>query len=219
MELYLNMEKKTLIIQIPDKIIRNESSKMDSNTFAVYTYLKFLHFRNYNEDVIVIDHNKFKHKLYISDNRTLKKCLTTLHKQGYILEYIDKLPTKGTLTITFEPMELTDITFTQLPANILSRIDNIGTIGMRLLFYYESFINRMDDIAKQFAYPAIETTSKALGLNKETVIKYNELLIKNKLLKVTKHKLEYTGDYDNLDNPILFTKYNNHYHVRVDKLA
>ncbi|MEH7116183.1 hypothetical protein V7128_01990 [Neobacillus vireti] len=210
-------EKKHLIIQVPDCIVRNETSKMDANTFAAYTYLKFLHFRNYNDDILKIDHNKFKHKLYISDNRTLKKAFTTLHKQGYILEYINKLPTKGALTFTFEPMPLDDLTFTQLPVTIFNFMEHIGTVGLRLLFYYESFINRQDDPSKQFAFPAIETTSKSLGINKDTIIKYHDILIKHNLLKVTKHKIEHSGEYNEWDEPI-FTKYNNHYYVNLNKI-
>jgi hypothetical protein len=216
MECLFTMEKTKLFIQIPDNIIRNTTSKMDSNTFAVYTYLTFLHFRNYKEDAIKLDHNKFKHKLYITDNRTFKKALTTLHKQGLILEYINKLPTKGGLTLTFNPAPL-DNGFTQLPATIFNMMEHIGTVGLRMLFYYESFINRTDPIEKQIAYPAIETTAATLGINKDTVIKYNDILIKCKLLKVTKHKIEHTGEYNNLDEPI-FTKYNNHYNVNVGKI-
>lgn len=207
--------KKKLIIQIPDEIIKNQLFKLDANTFTVYTYLKFLHFRNYNKNEIEIDHNKFKHKLYIADNRTLKKCFSTLHKQQIILEYINKFPTKGSLNLTFNPVPFETKTFTQLPATIINKIEHIGVIGLRLLFYYESFINRKDEPSKQFAFPAIETISKHLGINKETIITYNEILKKNKLLKVKKHKLEWHGDYDNLDQP-LFTKYNNHYFVKLE---
>jgi hypothetical protein len=211
--------KKKLFIQIPDCIIRNETAKMDANTFAVYTYLSFLHFRNGKQDEIKnFDHNSFKHKLHITDNRTLKKCLTNLHKQGYIFEYIDKLPSKGTISITFQPMPVDILTFTQFPASILNRIDQIGTIGLRLLVYYESFINRQDPITEQFAYPAIETTSKTLGINKNTILKFNEILVAAKLLKITKHKIEFVDELDELDQPIRFTKYNNHYHVQINKL-
>jgi hypothetical protein len=210
-------EKKKLIIQIPDSIIRNTNNKIDCTTFSIYTYLTFLQFRKYQEDTFKIDHNKFKHKLYITDNRTFKKALTTLHKQGVILEYINKLPTKGALTVTFNPVPLENGTFTQLPATIFNMMEHIGTVGLRMLFYYESFINRTDPIEKQFAFPAIETTAATLGINKDTVIKYNDILIKCKLLKVTKHKIEHTGEYNNLDEPI-FTKYNNHYYVNVGKM-
>lgn len=209
--------KKQLIIQIPDNIIRNTDIKLDSYTFATYTYLKFLKFRNFNNDVIEIDHKAFKGKLCMADNRTLKKCLINLYNEGIILEYISNLPKKTALSITFEPFAEHPKTFTQLPANILNRIEHIGVIGLRLLFYYESFINRSVSIEKHFAFPAIETIAKDLYLNKETIIEYNEKLKKHKLLKIIKHKLEPSGEYDSLDSA-LFTKYNNHYYVQVNKI-
>lgn len=209
--------KKKLVIQIPDEVIRNKDLKIDSKTFAIYTYLKFLHFRNYKNNEIEINHNQFKHKLYISDNRTLKKCFLKLHKEQIIMELINKFPTKGALTLTFDPEAINSKTFTQLPATVLNKIEHIGTIGLRLLFYYESFINRKDDPSKQFAFPAIETISKHLGINKETIMNYNKLLKKHKLIKIKKHKLEWNGEYDNLDQP-LFTKYNNHYYINLENL-
>lgn len=209
--------KKKLLVQIPDEIIRNQIFKMNANTFGMYVLLKFNHFRNYNKDEMNIDHNKIKHKLYISDNRTLKKSFEVLHKQQIILEYITVLPKRGSLDITFNPTPFETEKFTQLPATIFSRIEHIGLIGLRLIFYYESFINRKDKAEKQFAFPGIETTAKTLGINEETVIKYNEILKKNKLLKITKHKLETNHEYDNQGN-IMFTKYNNHYHVRLENL-
>jgi hypothetical protein len=212
MECYILTEGKKLVIQVPDEIIKNEWFKMNSYTFTVYTYLKFLHFRNYNIDEMEINHNKFKHKLYISDNRTLKKCFETLHKEQIIMEYINKLPTKGNIKLTFNPLPYESKKFTQLPATIINKIEHIGAIGLRLLFYYESFINRKEARAKQFAFPSIETISKDLKLNHETILKYNDILKENKLLKIKKHKLEFTFEYDELDQP-LFTKYNNHYCV------
>lgn len=210
-------DKKKLVIQIPDDIVRNKAFKMNSNTFGIYALLKFLHFRNYNKNELTIDHNHLKHKLYISDNRTMKKAFTTLHKQQIILEHVSKLPTRGALNITFDPEAVQSAKFTQLPATILNRMEHIGTIGLRLLFYYESFINRKDKPEKQFAFPAIETISKDLGLDESTIIKYNEILKKNKLLKIKKHKIMWDGQYDELDK-ILYVKYNNHYFVKVESM-
>lgn len=208
--------KKKLFAQIPDEIIKNELFKIDAYTFSVYALLKHLHFRNFNNNEMQIDHNKLKHKLYISDNRTLKKALTELHKQQIILEYINKLPTKGALKLTFDPVPFKSKKFTQLPVTVFNKIEHIGVIGLRLLFYYESFINRKDKPEKQFAFPAIETTAETLKINKETVIKYNEILRKNKLLKIQKHQLMWDGEYDNDD--LLYVKYNNHYFVRLENI-
>jgi hypothetical protein len=204
--------KKKLIIQIPDEIIRNKYSVMDSNTFATYTYLKFLHFRNYGKETIEIVISDFKHTLNISDNRTIKKCLLNLHKMGVVLELIDTLPKRKPITLTFNPEPFESIAFTQLPATILYKINKIGTIGLRILFYYESFINRKDRREKQYAFPAIETTAADLNINKETVIEYNRILHDNDLLIITKHEIQFEGAYNDLDKP-LFTRYNNHYNV------
>ncbi|WP_442636576.1 hypothetical protein [Rossellomorea marisflavi] len=211
------MTKGKLVIQVPDEVIRNKHVKFDSNTFALYTYLKYLQFRNYGSNELELNHNHIKHKLYMSDNRTLKKCLFALHQSGAVMELINKLPTKGNLKLTFDPDAIQTETFTQLPVTVINKIEHIGTTGMRLMFYYESFINRTDDISKQYAFPALETTSLHTGLNKETIVRYNDILKKHKLIKITKHKLEWNGEYDTLDQALI-TKYNNHYFVNIDKL-
>lgn len=203
-----------LIVQIPDEVIRNTYCKMDSYTFALYTLFRFLHFRNYHVDEMEIDHKSIKHKLYISDNRTLKRAFETLHKNGFILEYINKFPTKGSLNITFNPIPFDSVKFTQLPVTILNKIDHIGQIGFRLLFYYESYINRTDP-NRLYAFPAIETVSRDLNINHETVLKYNGILIKHKLLKVIKHEVKFG---ENTFDDCLFTKYNNHYYVLKENL-
>jgi hypothetical protein len=206
-------DKKKIMLQVPDYIIRNTEFKMDANTFGVYAYLKFHHFLSSDKDAAMnIDHIKLKSKLCISDNRTIKKCLINLHKLGIILEYIDKLPSNGSLKITLNQDTHIDKQFTQLPATIINRIDNIGLIGLRLIYYYESFINRKDRIDKQLAYPSIELSAKDLKLNKNTILTYNDILKKNKLIKIEKHKLEYHED------SAFFDKYYNKYHIRVDKL-
>jgi hypothetical protein len=214
MEMFINMEeKKKIMIQVPDYIIRNNEIKMDANTFGVYVYLKFHHFLSVNkEEAMKIDHMKLKSKLGISDNRTIKKCLTNLHKLGIIFEYIDKLPSNGSISITLNQESHIEKQFTQLPATILNRIDNIGLIGLRLIYYYESYINRSSRLDQQLAYPSIELSAKDLKLNKNTILNYNEILRKNKLIKIEKAKLEYHED------SAFFDKYYNKYHVLVDKL-
>ncbi|QJI52337.1 hypothetical protein [Psychrobacillus phage Perkons] len=208
--------KVKLFIQIEDEIIRNKLFKLDANTFVIYAYLKYLHFRTFGKNEMEIDHNFLKNKLYINDNRTVKRSLEVLHKQGVILELINKLPSKGGIKVTFNDETIESNSFTQLPVTILHKIEHIGVLGVRLLFYYESFINRNSDITEQFAFPSVETTAETLGISFKTVYKYNEILKEKKLLKVDKHELDLDG-YDNLDNA-LFTKYNNHYYVKLDKL-
>jgi hypothetical protein len=209
--------KKKLIIQIPDEIIRNSIFNLDANTFATYTYLKFLYFRNYNESTIELDTKEVKRILNLTDNRTLKKCLNNLHKNDMLVDEVKNLPKRNPLTIQFIPDMFITEKFTQLPATILYKLKDMGSIGLRLLFYYESYINRTEPIQKQFAFPGIETIAKDLHINKETVTEYNRILVKEKLIKITKHKLQPSGEFDELDRG-LFTKYNHHYHVQIDKL-
>lgn len=216
------MEKtKTLMIQIPDEIIKNEWFTMDAYTFAVYVRLKWVQFRLYGEEELTFDHKMMMHKLFISDTRTLKRCFKKLHQEQIILELISKLPTKGDLNLTFNaiPDGKESRRFTQLPITLFHYLDDIGVTGLRLMYYYESYINRTQGnyTSDPFAFPSIETISKDLNINSETVIKYNTILHKKKLIKVVKHKLEIQG-YNEKDE-VYFDKYNNHYHIRLDRLV
>lgn len=210
-------DKKKLMLQIPDEIIRNTWFKLDDHSFCVYAMLKYTQFREFNKtNELQIDHNKLKHKLYISDNRTLKRVLKALHKNQIVLEYITQLPRKGSLNITYDNMTDKSNSFTQLPITLFNKIEHIGVIGIRLLYYYESYINRKDVPARQYAFPSIETISADLHLHHTTIIEYNELLKKHKLLKITKHVIQedaYDEDYN-----MTYIKYNNHYFVRIENI-
>ncbi|MEM4994933.1 hypothetical protein WKH56_20425 [Priestia sp. SB1] len=209
-------EKKMIKVQIPDEIIRNVECKLTACDFAIYSILKYHNFRQYGEcEFKSLDHQKLKHKLYISDNRTFKKSLSSLHKQGFIINEIRRLPTKGGIDIIFNPVPIESKKFTQLPATIFNKIEHIGWTGFRLLYYYESYINRTEEPSKHYCFAGQETISKHLGIDTDTIKKYNDILVKHKLLKIVKHKLECTYEYDDLDN-LIYTKYNNHYFVRLE---
>jgi hypothetical protein len=121
------------------------------------------------------------------------------------------------MTINFIPDLFITEKFTQLPATILNKIDTIGTTGLRLLYYYESFVNRTERLERQFAFPSLLTIGKALKINKDTVIEYNRILHKNDLVSIIKHELKHDGEY-NEQGKQLFIKYNNHYRVQVQNL-
>jgi hypothetical protein len=208
---------KNIKIQIPDEVIRNNIFVLDSNSFAIYVYLKYKYFRNHNNAEIELDIQELKDTLHITDNRTLKKCLIKLYDNNIIIERIEKLPTRQIMTISFIPDLFITETFTQLPATILNKINVIGTTGMRLLFYYESFVNRNDRLDRQFAFPSLLTTGKALNINKDTVIEYNKILHDNDLVSIIKFELKHDGEY-NEENKPQFIKYNNHYRVQVQNL-
>lgn len=212
------MSNKTkLVVQVPDEIIRNKYFDLDKYSFGVYTLLLFLQFRQFGKQELDIDHRNLMHKLYISDTRTLKKALKVLHKNGLIKEDVHRLPTKGSIKITLNDLPFETQAFTQLPVTVFNKVEHIGLIGLRLMFYYESYINRYGEAEKQFCFASLETISDHLKFDEDTITKYNQTLSKNRLLKVTKHKLECTYEYDEFDN-IIFTKYNNHYHVKLDNI-
>lgn len=210
--------KKKMYIQIPDEIIRNQCVDFNHYDFGVYALLKHAYFRNpkQDKDCLEIDHKFLMHKLFISDNRTLKKSLNTLYKYEIIKEEIKRLPTKGALKITFNPLPFKSKSFTQLPLSLINKVEYIGLIGYRLLYYYESFINRKDVISKQFCFIGQETIHKELGIDFNTIKKYNDILKKQKLITIKKHKLQEDG-YDEFDN-LIYTKHNNHYYVHIDKM-
>lgn len=199
-------------MQVPNEIVRNEWFKLDAYAFAVYTRLKFMLFRNYGNNEIEFDHRKLMHKLHISDTRTLKKSFKQLHKEQIILEYIDKLPTKGALKVTFNPKVEESKGFTQFYTDIYNYIEDIGVIGLRLLFYYESRISRSGSEISPYCFAELRTIARELGIDKDTVKRYNDILKSKKLIKIDKHKLECTYDYDENDE-IVFQKYNNHYYI------
>lgn len=210
--------KKKIQLQIPDEIIRNQCVDFNHYDFGVYAMLKYAHFLNPNKDkdMLEVDHKFMMNKLFINDSRTLKKSLNKLYKCEFIEEEIKRLPRNGILKLKFNPSPFKTKSFTQLPVNLINKIEQIGLIGYRLIYYYESYINRKDVISKQFCFVAQDTISSELNINKETIKKYNDILKKSKLVTIKKHKLESDG-YDDLDN-IVFNKYNNHYYVHIDKM-
>jgi hypothetical protein len=95
-------------------------------------------------------------------------------------------------------------------------VNEIGCIGVRLLYFYESYINRNNNKVK-FCYVSYETVRDCIGLSTKTIAEYNDVLIKTKLLKVTKHRLGTEYEYDK-DDALVFDRWNNHYEVRLDKI-
>jgi len=204
-------DKNKLWLQMPTEVVRNIGFNIDKKSFAVYAYLlykKFKAFNNSEIDVLLID---IKAVTGITDNRTIKKCFSNLHSQGLIKNQIDKLPINKPLQIIMLEPYKNDY-FTQLPLELLKLLNSIGLIGFRLMYYYESFINR-SNVSKQFCYPSYETIQIDLGISNFSVTKYNKLLVKEKLITITKHKAEYDPFGDSG-----LEKFNNHYSVNLHKL-
>ncbi len=204
-------KESTIWLQIPTEIVRNIGFKVDEKSFAVYAFLLYKKFKAFNNSEIDVLLKDIKVVTGITDNRTIKKCFSNLHNQGLIKNKIDKLPINNPLQITMlKPYK--DDYFTQIPLDLLRSIDSIGLIGFRLMYYYESYINR-SDMTKLFCYPSYETIQIDLGISNFSVTKYNKLLAKEKLITITKHKAEYDPFGDGG-----LEKFNNHYTVNLDKI-
>ncbi|EON72235.1 hypothetical protein [Lysinibacillus sphaericus] len=197
-------KKYRIVIQIPNSVIKNRDITV--NAFALYIYLKRESFKK-RDSKLQLDHKRVRHKLGMKDNRPLLAAFQNLHSQGLIEEEILKMPIHSPLIITL--LEVATEPFTQLPIELLDKVNIIKPCGLRLLYYYESFINRKQ-ILRLFAFPCFETIKDDTGISHNAIIKYNNLLVKNKMLKIDKHKAE-QGEYG-------FEKWNNHYSVLWDKI-
>ncbi|MCL1696309.1 hypothetical protein [Lysinibacillus sp. BPa_S21] len=204
-------EKSKIWLQVPTEIVRNIGFKIDEKSFAVYAYLLYKKFKAFNNSEIDILLRDIKAVTGITDNRTIKKCFLNLHNQGLISNQLDKLPINKPLQIIMLEPYKSDY-FTQLPLELLKSLNSIGLIGFRLMYYYESYINR-SNISKQFCYPSYETIQIDLGISNFSVTKYNKLLSKEKLLTITKHKAEYDPFGDSG-----LEKFNNHYSVNLHNI-
>jgi hypothetical protein len=109
--------------------------------------------------------------------------------------------------------------FTHIYISLLDKLPIIQANGIRLLCYYESNINRSDrnKPGSHFCFTSIDTISQETGLSRKTIIKYNLILERAKLLDIDKHKLGTDYRYDDKDG-IIFNKYNNHYFVRLENI-
>lgn len=208
------------MIRIPNHIVKNEKFKLDNKSFVLYAYLKFLEFRSYVEqgEEFTVLHKGLMQVIGVRDNRTLKACFKSLYDNDLLsTEITDLTKNKTPITIKLINNENTDTDkyFTQLPSSLFYRLNNIGHFGFRLMYYYESYIDRKK-MNKDKAYPSQQTIKNDLKCSYSSIDKYNKLLVAAGILKVKSFDTTMNG-YDILDNP-LFHRYNNHYFVRLDKI-
>lgn len=197
-------------VQVPTYIVRNEEIHISNDAFLLYVRLCYLYFRNYQQEEMKVDHKKLMCNLGIYDTRTFKKRLTELSKVGLIHNEIISLPRKGEITILFNGDVLKNGHFTMMDCKLFDYLEKINEHAFRLLFYYKSHINKKEN--KHYCFVGIETLKVKLKMGSDTINKANELLVKCKLLKIHKHKIETTYTYDEKDE-LIFDKYNNHYIV------
>lgn len=176
---------------------------MDFTLYAQLTYL-------YRNKEIFIHNNKIMKYLNINDNRTLKKSLINLNNLDLIKEQYTTLPTHYPLKITLtQPLKGKLGNFTQLPSSLLTEnLIDIKPQGFRLLYYYESFINRSSN--KNYANPSLERIVNETNISRNKCIEFNKLLVKKKFLLIKRQRIK-SSDLD--DSNIV--KYNNHYFVQL----
>ena len=203
---------KTLFVHVPNGVVRD--SNLSSIDFCVLSRLLFLRFISQSQRTVEIDVSKFKKVLHISDNRTLKSSFRRLKTMGYINNNVElNRRTTSSVEINLDKFDLRN-NFTRLPASIFKYITEIGYPGIRLLFYYESYINRKDSL-RRYCYPSQETIKIETKLSNRSIIDYNKRLAKTKLLKVTQH--DPLPEYDEIGE-VNWNRWNNHYDVRLENL-
>lgn len=211
--------KKVFEVQIPTEIVR--SSEYTVGEFTLLAKLiQAYYMRKDRKLTLQIDHRALMFYLTIKDNKTFKEHLKGLHKKKVIGDIPEQLPRKGALEITLNKEVIPELNkkgyFTQMPTNVLSKqvLDQIGSTGVRILYYYKSHVNTKE-YTKQFCFVAEETTAEDLGIAEKTVIKYNKILEKNLFVKIDKHKSENEFNYK---DKYVYHRYNNHYTIRQDKI-
>lgn len=214
----------TFKLQIPTEIIRN--SEINATEFVLLAKLIQAYYISGKQYEFELHHKNLIFLLNIGDNNTFKKSYNNLAKHGYLLSTIDKLPRKGGISVRMNtdiiPELNKKLTFTQLHKDLMDKsvIDAIGYIGIRLIYYYQSYIN-LKQMNKNHCYASEETIATHLGISKKTVIEYNKRLKKTKMVKIVSHDLNETGEYERKGNKevLVFNKYNNHYFVKEDKIS
>lgn len=203
------MSQSKYKVIIPDCIIRNENGiNINSKDFSLYYYLKILHDKQKSVNV-KLNHNKFMAKFGIKTNSTFKGMLKNLYESKLINNIVSDLPRNGIIEIQMNSDYVMMKPFTMIHINLYYLTDKISHEGMRLMYYYESRINRNKD-DHQFCFAGIRTITQETKINKNKIKEVNDLLKKMKLLKIEKHKLESTGEYDEFDQEYK-NKFNNHY--------
>jgi hypothetical protein len=208
-------------IQMRTDIVRNKN--INALEFVLLAKLIQAYYLSGKKDEFELQHKNLIFLLNIGDNNTFKKAYNHLFDQGHILNKIISLPRKNGLPVKINPEiipELNKDTFTQVTKDVLDKcvIDEIGYVGVRLIYYYQSYINKKEK--KDHCYASEDTIADHLGISRRSVINYNNKFKENKLVKIVAHELKETGEYVTKGNELVsvFNKYNNHYFVNEGKI-
>lgn len=196
---------------MPDLIIRNRN--ITSIDFVILLYFKYLYFINGKGVLFQVELQHMKNDIMINDNRTIKKSFENLFQLGFINKIIIKQ--NNPLDVELNVELLSTEPYTRLPTSIINNISKIGHTGVRLLYYYESYINRRK--SNSFCFASFKTIESETGITDKTISKYNSVLIDNKLIKIIRHEIETYSDYKE-NSGQKFDKYNNHYYVNIERI-
>ena len=213
------VQKETVnfFIKVPTNVVRNDGYKLKNGTFVLYVNLVWNYFINNstNKSELILDHRSIMFNSMISDTRTFKRRLKELYQAGLIKNEIMRIPPRGTIVIQFnEEKYLTECekNFTKINRSILTYYRNgqIDDYSIRQIFYYMSHINL--STGNDYCFVSFETLSDRLMVSKDKISEANEMLEKAKLIKIKKHKLAPTSEYDEFD-ALVYDRYQNHYYV------
>lgn len=209
-------KSKEQYVKIPNGVIRDPN--LSSLDFVLLIKLKMLQFVNHSDKFMINSKDHIKIPFGVSDNRTIKKSLDNLFRQSYILnEVILDSRSMGEVHLNSELLN-PHKGYTCIYTSLLKHTPVVDSTGIRLICYYESYINRIVSGANKFCFCGVDTITKDTGLSNNTIIKYNRLLHDKGLVTVEKHRTGTEYKYDENDK-IIFSKYNNHYTVNWDKIV
>ncbi|WP_019242193.1 MULTISPECIES: hypothetical protein [Bacillus] len=204
-------------IKVPTNVVRNDGYELKNGAFVLYVNLVWNYFINKstNKSELILDHKSIMLNCKISDTRTFKRRLNELYNADLIKNEITRVPPRGTIVIHFNEekyLKECEKNFTKVGRSILTYYKNgqIDDYSLRQIFYYMSHINRKT--GNDYCFVSFETLSDRLMVSKDKISEANEMLEKAKLIKIKKHKLAPTSEYDEFD-ALVYDRYQNHYYV------
>ncbi|UYZ01188.1 helix-turn-helix domain-containing protein [Peribacillus frigoritolerans] len=218
---------KEFKIQIPQSIVRNP--EINSKSFVLLAKL----IQQYNSQpentksltFTFKSYPKFMNFVDIANKKTFKKSLDDLIEKGLVTNKIKALPRNGQLTITLSPNVITDLNkgqmFTQMESGVLnmSIIEEIGHVGVRILYYIMSWINYQKP-GKDHCYASVERMAKDIAVTEKTFIKYIKILEELKFIRVKRFDIrnENFKTDKNGNESLLLDRWNNHYFIKHDNI-
>jgi ssDNA-specific exonuclease RecJ len=213
----------TFKIQVPQSIVRDNT--LSDRAFVLLAKLIQSYYSQRTDNKQLTFSIKHKDIMYFTNLPNRKKfveCLKELHKFGYITNEIKSLPKKNGLEIELSKKIIPEFNkkqmFVQLESYVLHRgiIEAVGHTGVRILYYITSYIN-YKEIGKDHCYASIQRIAEGLGITEKTFIKYTKMLEKLKFIRVVRHKVTVTEQYDKNGNELLlFERLNNDYYIKHD---